>query len=166
MQTLTLNVPQYTTLSNQHWEIRRRGNVSTSNSTDSTLSSRSLFNGNGYPYQSGDIAQDSRGFLKFWPFDVGNGNQRANGATSATGTTFTGSGFTQDDVGRILVIQTGGDKGAYKISAYISTTQVTLAAIYPTVTFTGFANNASSLNYVVYGERRFRMSRYTTCLRA
>jgi hypothetical protein len=166
LQTLTLNVPQYTTLSNQHWEIRRRGNVSTSSSTDSTLSSRSLFNGNGYPFQSGDIAQDSRGFLKFWPFDVGNGNQRTNGATSATGTTFTGSGFTQDDVGRILVIQTGGDKGAYKISAYISTTQVTLAAIYPTVTFTGFANNASSLNYVVYGERRFRMSRYTTCLRA
>jgi len=168
LDTLILNEPQYTTLSNQTWEIRRRASQTSSVALEPAKSARivvSTGTTGTYPQQTGDVACDSRGFLRFFANDVGSGTQRTDGAITAGQSTITGSGFCQDDVGRILQISSTNGKGAYRISAFTSSTQVTLVNA-----FTGapvsWVPTASGLTYKVWGERRFRASRYTTCVRS
>jgi hypothetical protein len=105
--------------------------------------------------------------LKFYTNDVGTGYQRSDGAKVIGGNTLTGSGFCVDDVGRILQITSttsGNDLGAYRIASFISSTQVTVVKAHTGAAVTWTTTEGSSV-YKVWGDRRFRASRYTTCLR-
>lgn len=164
LTTITLAAKQFTTLASQNWEIRRRAAPSTATGTDAAAFARLLYISNAAPRQSGDIAQDPRGHLAFHSTDVGANTAKTNGATTATTDTFDGSGFTPDDVGRVLVVTSGADKGAYEIDTYVGTTQITVKNLY-TGAAVSFAATAGSLGYYKTGERRFRASRYATVLR-
>jgi hypothetical protein len=167
---IIINEPLYISLTNQTWEIRRRAVADSTLAVNAGVAARLVTTSgvNGiYPLQSGDVGHDSFGTLVFWPDDVGSGEQRFDGATtSGTGTfTTTGSPFTIDDVGRVLVIETGSDKGWYKISAFSAGNQITVQNLY-TGAAVNFTASASGLTYKMYGERRFKAARYTTVLRA
>jgi hypothetical protein len=171
LETITLNNPTFTALSAVAFEIRRRSldwNTATPAPTASRTSRivhHELTTGS-YPQQPGDVCCDTRGFLRFYGDDIGNGNQRTDGATTISTGTFDGSGFCQDDVGRILHILTGADAGPYLISAFGSSTSITVVNAYDQVTAVSFSASAGTLTYRIYGERRFRASRYVTGLRA
>ena len=167
LTTLVINEKQFKSLSNQNWEIRRRAveNRTVTQAIDATLSARLLYGRSLYPYQSGDVCQDSRGHLKFWPGDVG-GTSFLNGSCAGGSGVFTGPAgtFSHDDVGRLLIITSGPNKGAYEITTVTSDTQVTLHGHYtPGATVTLTAD--TSITFRVVGERRFRVARYTTGLR-
>jgi hypothetical protein len=170
LETITLNNPTFTSLSGVAFEIRRRAldYAAATPAPTASLTARivrhELTTGS-YPQQPGDVCCDTRGFLRFYGNDVGSGNQRTDGVTTISTGTFGGTGFCKDDEGRILHILTGDDKGPYKISTFGSSTSVTVVN-----SFTGaavsFTNSESTLTYRIYGERRFRASRYVTGLRA
>jgi len=150
MQTVT-TVESFTgALTNQNWEVRRRATL-----LDHAASGPATLTGN--------ISQDSRGSVFPATVDIGPGTntQHADGGTTIATGTFTGSGFTPDDVGRALVILTGADAGAYRISAYASAASITVVNLY-TGAAVSFAATAGALSYYVQGERRFRHSRYAT----
>ena len=73
--------------------------------------------------------------------------------------------FSKDDEGRVLQILSGPDTGNYKISVFVSATEVTIVNLY-----TGAAHNflasTGSLSFKILGERRFRLARYATVVRA
>lgn len=147
------------------WEIRRRALPSSSTVADATLTARILYTANTVPVQSGDICQDSRGFLQFHPLDAGASQVRTDGETTVGSGVFTGSKFTPDDVGRVLVRTDGTDAGAYRISAYTSATQVTVVNLYTGDPFT-FSASETGRSYYVVGKRRFQLARYVTVLRS
>jgi hypothetical protein len=167
LTTITVSEKQWRSASGQNWEIRRRAieNRTSSTGVDAANVARLLFAELLYPQQSGDVSQDMKGYVKFWPADVGGTNLTA-GVTVAGGNHFQAAAsiFTADDVGRVIVI-TGGtaNKGSYKIATIVSGTEVTLVNAFTgaSPTFT----NESSLTYTIKGERRHRFSRYTTALR-
>lgn len=170
LDTLVLNLPQYKTLTNQNFEIRRRASQTATVTPQAGLSARIVLSSGStgtYPQQVGDVACDSRGFLKFYPNDVGTGNQRTDGSKTAAGNAFLGSGFCLDDVGRILQITSttsGNDLGAYRIASFVSSSQVTLVKAH-TGSAVSWVTTEGTVTYKVWGDRRFRASRYTTCLR-
>jgi len=167
MKTITVSEKQWRSASGQNWEIRRRcvENRTTTTGLDATNVARLLFSEHMYPQQSGDVCQDIKGFVKFWPADVGGTNLTA-GVAVAAGNHFQAAAaiFTADDVGRVLTI-TGGtaNKGAYKIASIVTGTEVTLVNVFTGATPT--FSSESSLTYTIKGERRHRFSRYTTALR-
>jgi hypothetical protein len=170
LDTIVLNSPQYKSLASQTFEIRRRASQTATITPQASLSARIVLSAGAtgtYPQQVGDVACDSRGFLRFYPNDVGPGYARTDGSKTIGGNTLTGSGFCVDDVGRILQITSsisGNDLGAYRIASFISATQVTVVKAHTGAAVT-WATTEGTTNYKVFGDRRFRVSRYTTCLR-
>jgi hypothetical protein len=168
LTTVTVVESQFGSLSGQSWEIRRRAleDRTQTPGTNSGASARLLYVEAMYPYQSGDICQDTKGYVKFWPGDIGGTNKTAGVAVGGTANFQAASSgtFTQDDVGRILLITSGVNKGSYRISAYNSTSEVALVNHFTgaAVSLTGDA----SVTYTILGERRFRFSRYVTSLRS
>lgn len=118
-----------------------------------------------YPIQTGDICADSRGALRFYSEDIGAAATRSDGSITGGSGVFTGTLFTQDDVGRILVITTGVNKGAYRISVFTSATSITVVNAY-TGAAVSFTADAGPVTYKMYGERRFRLAKYVVTLRA
>ena len=165
LTTITVSESLTPARTNLTWEIRRPAYDTSSSTTDATKSARLVRPGTTYPLQSGDVAHDSRGALRYFAEDIGTGFQRADGATTISTGTFTGSSFTPDDVGRLLYVQSGADKGIYEISAYSNSTTITVKNHY-TGAATSFTANASTLTYQIFGDRRFRISKYVTGLRA
>lgn len=170
LTTITLNTTYLSPLTNVAFEIRRRAldyNTATptpSASYTARIIHHELTTGS-YPQQPGDICCDSRGFLRFYDNDIGNGNMRSDGKTYSGGGSFDGT-FVYDDVGRLLHIQTGADIGLYKISAWNSATNVTVVNAYTGAAVSFTTTSGATLQYHIYGEKRFRASRYLTGLRA
>jgi hypothetical protein len=167
LKTIVVNEKQWRSATGQNWEIRRRcvENRTVTMGIDATNVARLLFTEHMYPQQSGDVSQDIKGVVKFWPADVG-GTSLTAGVTVAGGNHLQAAAsiFTADDVGRVLLI-TGGtaNKGPYKIATLVSGTEVTLVNAFTGASPT-FAGEVS-LTYTIKGERRHRFSRYTTALR-
>lgn len=168
LQTLTLSSGPTAAITSQNWEIRRRANLIGSTCWGTTLVSGT------YTLSSGDFHHDSSGHFKTAAVDqtayttavaTAVFSAKTDGATTISTGTFNGSDFHQDDVGKVLMIQSGSDKGHYKISAFTSSTQVTVVNLY-TGAAVSFAASAGSLSYIIKGDRRFRVSRYTSVVRA
>ena len=166
--TITLNDPLNVAVANLQWEIRRRavpaGTVSVAAGVDATSVARLLYSTVEQPRQPGDVMQDHRGGLAFYAADVGTPIQRADGVIAGGSGAFTGTAFTKDDVGRLLLITTGTNKGPYRISAFTSATAITLVDV-RTGAAVVLAADAGPVTYKVQGEKRFRASRYATVLR-
>lgn len=147
------------------FEIRRRAYDTSSATTDATKTARLVRPSATYPVQSGDICHDSRGSLRFFSEDIGAAATRTGGSITGGSGVFTGTNFNQDDVGRILNITTGVNKGAYRVSVFTSSTSVTLVNL-----ITGAAvlltADAGPVSYRLFGERRFRISKYVYCSKA
>ena len=152
-------------LSGQSWEIRRRGFDTSSSTTEAGKTARITRPETVYPIQTGDICADSRGALRFYSEDIGAAATRSDGSITGGSGVFTGSLFTQDDVGRILVITTGANKGVYRISVFTSATSITVVNAY-TGAAVSFTADAGPVTYKMYGERRFRLAKYVVTLRA
>lgn len=168
LKTITLNDPTYLSVSGLTWEIRRRASpvawaASGGTGVDATKVARLVYSHMEAPRQPGDVSQDHKGALLFHPLDVGTALQQTGGSTGAGTGTFTGAGFSPDDVGRLLLITGATDTGPYRISAYTNSTTITVVnpRTGAAVSFTG----AVGLTYKVVGEKRFRISRYATMLR-
>lgn len=168
LKSLTLYTNAWVNLAGQTWEIRRRGleNRRTSQGVDSAYTSRLLFAEYSYPAQSGDVSQDTKGYVKYFAGDIGGTSLTAGVAIGGTSHFQAASNnvFTQDDVGRILLITSGVNKGPYRIAEAYSSAEVILVDHY-----TGLPANLtadSSISYKIMGERRIRMSRYVTSLRS
>lgn len=169
LQTITISESGQLPITTQQFEIRRKALDNAGTTPNASITARLVrcqdeLAAGIYPQQSGDIAPDSRGMLRFWPEDVGTGVQRTDGQTFAATNDFVGSGFSVDDVGRLLLITDGSDKGTYKISGFTSSTQVSIINAY-TDAAQNFTASAASLTYKVLGERRFRAAKYVTVLR-
>jgi hypothetical protein len=78
--------------------------------------------------------------------------------------TATGSRFSPDDVGRLLYVLTGVNKGIYEISVFTSATSITVKNHFTgaAVSFTADA----AVTYQMFGDRRVRLSKYVTGLRS
>lgn len=169
LRTLTLGEGPTTPQTAQAWEIRRKAlqDSATSPSPNPAVTARIITSQGAwgsYPLQPGDVTCDTRGYLRFHANDVG-GVSRSDGSTLLGSNVFGGSGFCPDDVGRVLIITTGNDRGAYRISTFTSSTSIAVQNLY-TGAVVAFTNNAGGLGYRIMGERRFRAARYTTVLRA
>lgn len=159
LKTITLNEHTYGSFSGQTWEIRRRALPSTATAVDGTQVARILQTETPVaPLQSGDFAADSSGSVVFWPDDVKSRPTLTDGQGVIGAATFNGSTFTPDDVGRLVVITTGGDTGHYRIATYVSPTQVTLKDA-RTGAASVLTDNTAGRSYYVRGDRRFRFSR-------
>lgn len=163
LTTITISESLQPTRSNQAWEIRRPGYQSSSATTEPTKLARIIFPANTYPVQSGDLAFDSRGHHVFFSEDIGTGYQRADGSCAASNV-FTGSGFSPDDEGRLLYIDTGANKGIYEISNWTSSVSITVKNHYTGAAVTLIADGGP-ITYRVFGDRRVRLSKYTTQVR-
>lgn len=163
LTTLTISSGQ-PAVTGRKWEIRRPAYDTASSTTEPTKSARITRPSLTMPVQSGDIAQDSRGHYRFFAEDIGSGYQRADGSIAGGNGNFVGTKFCSDDVGRLLYIDTGANKGIYEISVFTSATAVTVKNHYTgaAVSFTADAG----LTYRVFGDRRFRLAKYCTGLRA
>jgi hypothetical protein len=153
------------TRTNKTWEIRRPGYDTASATTEATKSARLVRPGTTYPLQSGDMCVDSRGTLRVFEEDIGTGYEFAGGATSGGSTVTTSNNrFTKSNVGRLLYIMTGVNKGIYEISAVASPSSLTVINHYTggSVTLTADAG----LTYRIYGDRRYRLTRLVVGLRA
>jgi hypothetical protein len=149
LTTLTLSEAQFTAAAGLSWEIRRRASIVNAATQWAT--------------SSGQVVHDPNGVIGHATVDIGTPITRTGGSAAGGSGVFTGAGFTADDVGRILVITTGTNVGHYRVSAYTSATEVTLVNAR---TGAAVALNAdAAMTYKVVGERRFRISRYTTSLR-
>lgn len=147
------------------FEIRRRGFDTTSATTDATKTARLVRPNSTYPVQTGDVAHDSRGSLRFFADDIGAAATRTGGSITGGSGVFTGTDFNQDDVGRILNITTGVNKGSYRISVFTSSTSVTLVHLI-TGAAVSLTADAGPVSYRLFGERRFRIAKYVYCLKA
>jgi hypothetical protein len=172
LTTITLVSGPSAAISNQPWEIRRR--ASNLYSTAQWDIGWAGCTSGTYALSTGDVHVDSSGHFRTAFVDqtaystslaTAVFSPKADGATTISTGTFTGSDFCPDDVGRVLVIQSGADKGNYKISVYTSASQVTVVNLY-TGAAVSFSANASSLSYIIKGDRRLRVSRYTAVVRA
>lgn len=160
----TITIDQWTgTLTGKKFEVRRRGINDSRDVSDASLNARVLYSAAATPLQPGDISQDCEGTIEYWPDDVRSRPVRTDGATTAAGSTFGAAAAapTADDVGRLLVVQSGADKGIYKITAVAGTnlTLGKLAGGAATLTAT-----ATGLSYQIIGDRRIRISHYVTVL--
>lgn len=168
LETITIAETFQPARTNVQWEIRRPGYDTTSTTTESSKTARLTRPQSTYPVQSGDICQDSRGHHRFFSEDIGQGWSRATGSTSG-GTNFTDTGpdsvFNPDDIGRLLYIDSGVNKGIYEIATYVDGMTCTLKNHYTGAAATLTAD-AGPITYRIYGERRFRLTRYVTGLRA
>ena len=119
------------------------------------------------PQQPGDVFADSNGYLRYWANDIGNQVVHTDGTTViSTGTFQTiANTFSKDDEGRVLQITSGADIGNYKISVFVSATEVTVVNLYTGAAY-NFTAGAGSLSFKILGERRFRLARYATVVRA
>jgi len=162
---LTVAEVGFPALTSVAFEIRRRGFDTTSATTDATKTARLVRPNTTYPVQSGDVAHDSRGALRFFTEDVGAAATRSSGSITGGSGVFTGTLFSQDDVGRILTITTGVNVGSYRISAFSSATSITVVNLI-TGAAVSFTADAGPVTYRIYGERRFRLAKYVYCLKA
>lgn len=165
LTTITISETLQTARTNGTWEIRRPGYDTSSVTTEATKWARLTRPMSTFPVQTGDVCHDSRGAHRFFAEDIGSGFQRTDGATTIATGTFGGSGFSPDDVGRLLYLQSGVDKGIYEISAYTNSTTITVKNHY-TGAAVSFAASASTLTYQIFGDRRYRITKYVTGLRA
>lgn len=168
LTTITINEAGQVNMTGKQWEIRRPAFDTTSNTVDSAKLARIVRPETTYPLQSGDIAHDSRGALRFFSEDIGNGNSRADGAIAGGSGVFTGSGFSADDVGRLLYITTGNaaNLGIWRISVFTSSTSITVVNAYTGAAVSFTADAAADKVYKVYGDRRFKITKQVTTLRA
>lgn len=171
LQTITVTESLTPARSGATWEIRRPAYDTASATTEPTKTARLVRPATTYPVQSGDIAHDSRGAHRYYQEDIGimttgtSAHQRADGQCNVAGG-FTGTGFTPDDVGRLLYILSGNDIGVYEIDSWTSSTVIVAKNHYTglSVTFTDTAT--TGLTYQIHGDRRVRLSKYVTGLRA
>ena len=75
---------------------------------------------------------------------------QTDGATTAFLATFVGSGFAATDVGRLLRITSGADAGIYRVSTFVSSTQVTLELLDVDRTVFASAATATGLSYTFW----------------
>lgn len=160
--TLTISETLQPSRTGVQWEIVRPGFRTASVATEATKFAR-LISGT-RPLQSGDCHDDYAGAFVFFDEDIGTGWQRADGSIAGGSGAFTGTGFTVDDIGRLLFVETGTNKGIYEISAFSSATSVTVKNHY-TGAAVSFTADAGPVTYKVVGDRRFRISKYVTVLR-
>lgn len=165
LTSITISETLQPSRTNKTWEIRRPGYDTTSATTEATKSARLVRPLTTYPVQSGDLAHDSRGCYRFLSEDIGTGFQRADGVIPGGSGAFTGTGFSPDDVGRLLYITTGANAGIYEISVYTSATSITVKNHY-TGAAVSFTADAGPVTYQIYGDRRFRLTRFVVGLRA
>jgi hypothetical protein len=165
LTTLTFGETLQPARTNKTWEIRRPGYDTTSATTEAAKTARLTRPQTLYPLQSGDLTHDSRGTYRFLSEDIGTGYQRADGVIAGGSGAFTGTGFTPDDVGRLLYITTGVNVGIYEISVYTSGTAITVKNHY-TGAAVSLTTDAGPVTYQVYGDRRFRLTRFVVGLRA
>lgn len=165
LTTITISENLQPAVTNRPWEIRRPGYDTTSTTTEGSKSARITRPMSTYPLQSGDICQDSRGHYRFFPEDIGSGYARADGSMAGSNGNFVGSGFCSDDVGRLLYVDSGVNKGIYEISVFTSATAITVKNHY-TGAAVSFTADAGPVSYRVFGDRRFRLAKYCTGLRA
>lgn len=167
LQTITISETFQPARSLSNWEIRRPGYDTSSTTTEPAKFARLTRPMSTYPIQTGDICQDSRGHHRFFSDDIGAGTVRAGASIDGGDDVFkdnTNTPFTPDDVGRLLVITSGVNAGLYEIYAFITDAGVQLkdhitgAAVVLTAD--------ASVSYTIYGERRFRITKYVTGLRA
>ena len=171
MDVITITEGRQTAVTGKQWEIRRPGFDTTSGVVNSTKLARLVRPGTTYPLQSGDITHDRNGAVRFWVDDIGNGNQRTDGSITGGDKTFTGTGFCQDDVGRLLYIvnsATAANNGIYKITVVnVGGTIATVDSAYPGGTIPNFTADAGATKtYKIFGDRRFKLTKLVTTLRA
>lgn len=168
LTTLTISEAGQPNMTGKQWEIRRPAFDTTSSTVDSAKLARIVRPETTYPLQAGDITHDSRGALRFFSEDIGNGNSRADGAITGGSGVFTGSGFCADDVGRLLYITTGNaaNLGVWRISVFTSATSITVVNAYTGAAVSFTADAAADKVYKIYGDRRFKITKQVTTLRA
>ena len=170
LTTITIAEARQTAVTGKQWEIRRPAFENASGSVDSTKLARLNEPATTYPLQPGDVACDSRGGLRFWVDDIGSGNQRTNGVLAGGNKVLTGTDFCSDDVGRLLYIvnsATTANNGIYAITAVnVGGTTATVDSAYPGGTISNFTADAGPITYKVYGDRRFKITKQVTTLRA
>jgi hypothetical protein len=175
LTTMTIAESLQPSRTNRTWEIRRPAYDTASTTTEATKTARLTRPGNTaassatslgtYPIQSGDLCHDSRGTYRLFSEDIGSGFQRADGVIAGGNGVLTGSGFTSDDVGRLLYIASGANTGIYEIQTYSSPTSITVKNHYDG-TAISFTADAGPVTYQIYGDRRFRLTRFVVGLRA
>ena len=168
MTTITINEAAQATMTGKQWEIRRPGFDTASSTVDSSKLARIVRPEVTYPVQTGDMAHDSRGALRFFVDDIGTGNSRSDGAVAGGNGVFTGSGFSADDVGRLLYITTGvtANQGIWRISVFTSSTSITVVNAYTGAAVSFTADATANKVYKIYGDRRFKITKQVTTLRA
>jgi hypothetical protein len=168
MQTITIAETFQKPRTGVQWEIRRPAYNTASTTTDPSKTARLTLPQSTYPVQSGDICHDSTGHHRFFSEDIGQGWSRSTGSTPG-GSTFVGGStepvFHPDSAGRLLYIDTGPNVGVYEIASVIDQYTVTLVNHY-TGGSVSLTPDAGPITFRVYGERRFRITRYVTGLRA
>lgn len=168
LTTITILESRQPVMTGKQWEIRRPAFDTSSATTDSTKLARLVRPQTTYPLQPGDVAHDSRGALRFWADDIGTGNSRSDGAVAGGDGVFTGSGFCKDDEGRLLYITTGvaANLGIWRILTYTSATSITVVNAYTGAAVVFSADAVANKVYKIYGDRRFKITRHVTTLRA
>jgi len=175
LTTMTIAESLQPVRANRTWEIRRPAYDTASATTEATKTARLTRPGNTvagdtgslgtYPVQTGDLCHDSRGTFRLFSEDIGSGFQRADGVIAGGNGVLTGTGFTSDDVGRLLYIVSGVNTGIYEIQTYSSSTSITVKNHYDG-TAVSFTADAGPVTYQIYGDRRFRLTRFVVGLRA
>ena len=168
LTSLTITESRQVAMTGKTWEIRRPAFATTSATIDSTKLARLVVPVTTYPLQPGDVVHDSHGALRFWANDIGTGNSRSDGAVTGGDGVFTGTGFCADDVGRLLYITTGvaTNVGIYQISVVTSSTSITVVNAYTGAAVVFAADAAADKVYKIYGDRRFKITKHVTTLRA
>jgi hypothetical protein len=165
MTTLTIAETGQPARTNKAWEIRRPGYDTTSTTTEASKTARLTRPQSTYPVQSGDVCHDSRGHLRFFSEDIGVGpTEPGLNVNFGNVVNSINAVFQPSDVGRLLYITSGTNIGIYEISQYNVPTQCVIKNHY-----TGGAlslPNDTFYNFRILGDRRFRLTRYVTGLRA
>jgi len=139
-------------VSGMKWEVRRRASIQVSSAAG--------------PVSAGQISQGIDGQIEFWPDDVRSRPVLTNGATTSGTNTLTAAAAADvsvDDVGRLVVISSGADKGVYKILG-VAGTALSLGHLKDGAVANMSATDAA-VSYQVIGDRRYRASRYVAILR-
>jgi hypothetical protein len=167
--TMTIAESLTVARTNQTWEIRRPGYQTSSVTTEATKTARLVEPSLTYPVQTGDVCHDYKGCHRFFGEDIGTGFQRADGVIAGGSGAFAGSGFSSDDIGRLLYITSGtatqANNGIYEISGFTSSTSITVKNHY-TGAAVSFTADGGPVTYQVLGDRRFRFTRFVIVLRA
>jgi hypothetical protein len=169
LTTLTIAETLAPSRTNKAWEIRRPGYDTASNTTEATKTARLTRPMTTYPVQSGDLLHDAKGTYRFFSEDIGTGFQRADGVIAGGNGNITGSGFSPDDVGRLLYIISGtstqANNGIWEIDQYTSSSSIRVKNHYTGVAAVLTAD-AGPVTYQILGDRRFRLTRFVVGLRA